>query len=141
MILLGSSGVGKTSLLTQVCRYLDVPRTRSAAAAQYVTGAGPGPQKDTPTYTIGVEFKLKDVEVGGVAARLALWDTAGQERFRSITQTYYRGVQGAVLVYDITDRCLASSPHICSFTITEEAHTGAFSRVKTTTKLLHLRIY
>ena len=51
------------------------------------------------------------MEVGGAAARLALWDTAGQERFRSITQTYYRGVHGAVLVYDITDRCLALSPH------------------------------
>ena len=40
-----------------------------------MTGAGPGPQQDTPTYTIGVEFRLKDVEVGGVAARLALYCT------------------------------------------------------------------
>ena len=56
------------------------------------------------TYTIGVEFKIKDIEVMGRAVRLALWDTAGQERFRSITQTYFRGTHGAVLVFDLTDR-------------------------------------
>ena len=51
-----------------------------------------------------MEFKIKDIEVSGSKVRLALWDTAGQERFRSITQTYFRGTQGAVLVFDLTDR-------------------------------------
>ena len=60
IILLGNSGVGKTSLLRQ-----------------YVTGAvGP----DT-MYTIGVEFKIKEIQVDGKDVRLALWDTAGQSMF------------------------------------------------------------
>ena len=83
IILLGNSGVGKTSLLSQ-----------------YVNGVLVSDQ----SYTIGVEFKIKDIMVEGRQVRLALWDTAGQERFRSITQTYFRGTQGAVLVFDLTDR-------------------------------------
>ena len=60
IILLGNSGVGKTSLLRQ-----------------YVTGAlGP----DT-MYTIGVEFKIKEIQVDGKDVRLALWDTAGLSMF------------------------------------------------------------
>ena len=59
IILLGNSGVGKTSLLTQ-----------------YVTGT----RLTDMMYTIGVEFKIKDIEVDGQHIRLALWDTAGQER-------------------------------------------------------------
>ena len=101
IILLGNSGVGKTSLLSQ-----------------YVNGM----RSPDLMYTIGVEFKIKDIQVDGKRIRLALWDTAGQERwscccfhrtsytfllnfrFRSITQTYYRGVQGAVLVFDVTNK-------------------------------------
>ena len=59
IILLGNSGVGKTSLLSQ-----------------YVNGV----QNHDQMYTIGVEFKIKDIEVEGKDVRLALWDTAGQER-------------------------------------------------------------
>ena len=36
--------------------------------------------------------------------KLAIWDTAGQERFRTLTPSYYRGGQGAILVYDVTNR-------------------------------------
>ncbi len=53
--------------------------------------------------TIGVDFKIKLLEVNASIIKLQIWDTAGQERFRSITSTYYRGSSGIVLVYDITN--------------------------------------
>ena len=59
IILLGSSGVGKTSLLSQ-----------------FVLGV----KATDIMHTIGVEFKIKDIAVDGKRVRLALWDTAGQER-------------------------------------------------------------
>ncbi|KAG2427245.1 hypothetical protein HYH02_014649 [Chlamydomonas schloesseri] len=53
--------------------------------------------------TIGIDFKIKKVDVEGKLVKLQIWDTAGQERFRTITSAYYRGAQGILLVYDITD--------------------------------------
>jgi len=54
--------------------------------------------------TIGVDFKVKTVTVGNRRYRLQIWDTAGQERFKTITETYYKGAAGVVLVYSVTDR-------------------------------------
>ncbi|GAB1604263.1 ras-related protein Rab-3C-like [Argonauta hians] len=53
--------------------------------------------------TIGVDFVKKTFDVDGARIQLAVWDTAGQERFRSITKMQYRGAQGIVLVYDVTN--------------------------------------
>merc|ERR1712157_570251 len=53
--------------------------------------------------TIGIDFKIKTVEIDGKRVKLQIWDTAGQERFRTITTAYYRGAMGVLLVYDITD--------------------------------------
>ncbi|XP_058038196.1 ras-related protein Rab-18 isoform X2 [Ahaetulla prasina] len=52
----------------------------------------------------GVDFKVKTISVDGNKAKLAIWDTAGQERFRTLTPSYYRGAQGVILVYDVTRR-------------------------------------
>jgi len=54
--------------------------------------------------TIGVDFKIKNVEVNDKVVKLHIWDTAGQERFKTITATYYKGAHGIIIVYDITDR-------------------------------------
>ena len=54
--------------------------------------------------TIGIDFKIKRVVLDGNKVKLQLWDTAGQERFRTMTTSYYRGSQGILLVYDITDK-------------------------------------
>ena len=52
--------------------------------------------------TIGVDFKVKHLDVNDKRVKLTVWDTAGQERFRTLTSSYYRGAQGVVMVYDVT---------------------------------------
>ncbi|KAK7119977.1 hypothetical protein R3I94_021713 [Phoxinus phoxinus] len=54
--------------------------------------------------TIGVDFTMKTLEIQGKRVKLQIWDTAGQERFRTITQSYYRSANGAIITYDITNR-------------------------------------
>ena len=58
---------------------------------------------DSYVTTIGVDFKIKTLDIDGKSCKLQIWDTAGQERFRNIISSYYRGAQGIMLVYDITD--------------------------------------
>mmetsp|Transcript_8324 Transcript_8324/g.9093 ORF Transcript_8324/g.9093 Transcript_8324/m.9093 type:complete len:205 (+) Transcript_8324:230-844(+) len=82
LLLIGDSGVGKSCLLL---RYSDDSYT-----ASFIT-------------TIGIDFKIKVVQCGDEVIRLHLWDTAGQERFKTITTAYYRGANGILLVYDVSD--------------------------------------
>ncbi|XWS59604.1 hypothetical protein CRYUN_Cryun08bG0136400 [Craigia yunnanensis] len=82
ILLIGDSGVGKSSLLVSFI---------SASAEDLAP-------------TIGVDFKIKLLTVGGKKLKLTIWDTAGQERFRTLTSSYYRGAQGIILVYDVTRR-------------------------------------
>lgn len=59
----------------------------------------------TPSFitTIGIDFKIRIVDLDGKRIKIQIWDTAGQERFRTITTAYYRGAMGIMLVYDVTD--------------------------------------
>ncbi|CAO3573474.1 unnamed protein product [Mortierella alpina] len=59
---------------------------------------------DEISATIGVDFKVKVIDVEGKKYKLTIWDTAGQERFRTLTSSYYRGAQGVILVYDVSSR-------------------------------------
>lgn len=81
LLIIGDSGVGKSSLLL---RFAD-----NMFSGNYIT-------------TIGVDFKIRKINVGGEMVKLQIWDTAGQERFRTITSTYYRGTHGVIVVYDVT---------------------------------------
>jgi len=81
LVLLGNSGVGKTSL---VLRYVQGTYTLEQSS------------------TIGASFMTKRMQVEDQKLKLQIWDTAGQERFRSMTPMYYRGSNCAILVYDIT---------------------------------------
>ena len=53
--------------------------------------------------TIGIDFRIKTIKLNNKTVKLQVWDTAGQERFRTITQTYYKGAMGILLVYDCTE--------------------------------------
>eukprot|EP00775_Hariotina_reticulata_P008173 gene8173-8364_t len=57
---------------------------------------------DVTTSTIGVDFRVKYLNLDGKRVKLAVWDTAGQERFRTLTSSYYRGAHGVIFVYDVT---------------------------------------
>ena len=54
--------------------------------------------------TIGVEFQVKTFKINDTITKIEIWDTAGSERFASITKNYYRGAQGVLIVYDVTNK-------------------------------------
>ncbi|KAI6075041.1 Ras-related protein Rab-12 [Aix galericulata] len=102
VIIIGSRGVGKTSLME---RFTD--DTFCEACKSTVGKAAlpcPVPVPASPRCPRGVDFKIKTVELRGKKIRLQIWDTAGQERFNSITSAYYRSAKGIILVYDITKK-------------------------------------
>jgi small GTP-binding protein len=83
VVLIGDSGVGKSNIMS---RYL-----KDEFSIETKT-------------TVGVEFGAKKIELNGNNIKAQIWDTAGQERYKSITNAYYKGSKGALLVYDITKK-------------------------------------
>ena len=55
------------------------------------------------SFKVGVDFKLRTIQVGDKRVKLQVWDTAGQEKFRVITKTYYRNAAGIIIAYDVTN--------------------------------------
>lgn len=82
ILLIGDSGVGKSSLVRQF--------VHEGFDPVYVS-------------TIGVDFRIRTLVMDGLKVKMQIWDTAGQCRFRSITQSYYRGASGILLVFDLTN--------------------------------------
>lgn len=83
VVLVGDSGVGKSNILS---RYLSDEFTLDSKS------------------TVGVEFGAKKLKVNNMTVKAQIWDTAGQERYKSITNAYYKGAKGALLVYDVTNK-------------------------------------
>ena len=54
--------------------------------------------------TIGMDSKIKDIEIDSKKIKIKIWDSAGQERFRSMQKYYYNKVDGIIFVYDITKK-------------------------------------
>lgn len=83
LLMIGDSGVGKSSLLLRF------------ANDEF---------QETYMSTVGLDFKIRTVEIDDKLIKLQMWDTAGQERFRTITSSCYRGAHGIMVVYSVTDR-------------------------------------
>ena len=83
ILLIGDSSVGKTSILL---RYVDDEFNDS-----YIS-------------TIGIEYKIKTINVNNKKITMRIWDTSGQERYRSITQNFYRNANGILFVFDVTKK-------------------------------------
>ncbi|KAH9330216.1 hypothetical protein KI387_002324, partial [Taxus chinensis] len=75
ILLVGDSAVGKSCLLLRF--------TEDSYMESYIS-------------TIGVDFKIKTVELDGKTIKFQIWDTAGQERFKTVTSSYYRGAHGII---------------------------------------------
>ena len=85
ILVMGDTGVGKTSLVLRATR-------------------GKFPDPETLMSTIGAFFALKRIIMeDGSLCSLQIWDFAGQERFRSFMKNLFRGANGGIFVYDVTD--------------------------------------
>lgn len=82
IVILGDSGVGKTTLLQQ-----------------YLNGKTSGQSKPT----IGADFSKREIMIDNTVVTLQIWDTAGQEKFQSLGYAFYRGADCCALVYDLTN--------------------------------------
>jgi small GTP-binding protein len=82
-IIVGDSAVGKTNI---VLRFTE------------------DTYKASHTATIGVDFKIKTLNIDGTKIKLQIWDTAGQCKFRNITRTYFKGAIAAIFAFSVTDR-------------------------------------
>ncbi|KAH0792235.1 small GTP-binding protein [Histomonas meleagridis] len=82
VVLLGTTMVGKTSIVTRV------------TSGEFDPSIKP---------TIGACYASKSFDVNGRTVKLQIWDTAGQERFKTLVPMYYRGAKVAVIVFSVTD--------------------------------------
>ena len=83
IVILGDSGVGKTTLLQQ-----------------YLNGKVTGQSKPT----IGADFSKKEILIDNTVVTLQIWDTAGQEKFQSLGYAFYRGADCCALTFDLTNQ-------------------------------------
>lgn len=82
IIILGDSGVGKTSLLNAYVNHFFANKYKP---------------------TIGVDFMSKTIKLKDREIVMQIWDTAGQERFHSLNKSFFRGADGCLLVFDVNN--------------------------------------
>ena len=81
-LIIGNPGVGKSCILIRFTE---------------------GTFSDNYFSTIGLDFRVKAIDIDSKSCRLKIKDTSGKETFRNVISPYYRETQGIMLVYDITD--------------------------------------
>lgn len=90
LVLLGDSGVGKTSIALRFVRNTYQPFVEATIGATYLSRNLALPDK--------AQVETEPIK----AVELKIWDTAGQERYQSLTPLYFRGAGAALLVFDLT---------------------------------------
>ena len=100
VLILGNSQVGKSSILNQFTE---------------------GTFSETMPPTLGIDYKISQITSGEDTIKLQIWDTAGQEKFKSITENFYKGAQGIILVFDLTDKDSFTSIRVWLKNIFEKA--------------------
>jgi Ras-related protein Rab-11A len=83
IVLVGDSSVGKSNILS---RYVNNEFYKESKS------------------TLGIELSTKVFKVNNSIIKVNIWDTAGEERYNSITAAYYKGANGAIIVYDVTKK-------------------------------------
>ena len=81
VVMLGSTTVGKSSIVTMLTR---------------------GTFSENTASTIGAAFLSKTISIGDTELKLQIWDTGGSERYRAMAPMYFQNAQAAIIVYDIT---------------------------------------
>lgn len=82
VLMIGESGVGKTCIIQRF--------NRNEFSMNHLS-------------TIAIDFKMKLLDVDGVKIKMQIWDTAGQERFNTLTTGFFKGSDGIILCYSVTD--------------------------------------
>jgi Ras-related protein Rab-1A len=72
--------------------------------------------------TIGVDFRFRTLQINKSNIKLQIWDTAGQERYRTITNAYYKGADGIIIVFDLCNK--ESFLNVSSWLKEVEKHSG-----------------
>ena len=83
IIVVGESGVGKSQIISRIWGDEFNPNSRA---------------------TIGIDFKMINIHVKNKNIKFKVWDTAGQERYKSLASSFFRNVQGIILVYDVSNK-------------------------------------
>ena len=84
LILIGDSGVGKTSLLS---RYMDETFTANKPC------------------TLTADYRIKSIKIDPLTtAEITIWDTCGQEKYRAMTKQYFKDAHGIILMFDVCDK-------------------------------------
>ena len=84
LILLGDSGVGKTSLLS---RYMDESFIASKPC------------------TVTADYKIKSLKIDdSTTVEITIWDTCGQEKYRAMTRQFFKDAHGIILMFDVCDK-------------------------------------
>jgi small GTP-binding protein len=105
IIFVGDACVGKTALADRI--------TKNEFREHYSS-------------TIGVDFSTVTLDICDHTIKTHIWDTAGQECFASIISTYYRGIAGAVIVFDVSSR---NSFRKCSFWLNQIKQNGTIGHL------------